>query len=110
MRMRKGILLASALLLAAPAQAQDYRQQAGLELVKLFVVSGHPTALVNVVNRAKVPLDIDVVCVFMKGDAVAAKGFAQITVLPNKVLPLEVRGQQEQSYERANCGIESAKP
>jgi hypothetical protein len=110
MRMRKGILLAGALLLAAPAQAQDLRQQAGLTLVKLFVVSGRPTALVNVLNTTKVPLDIEVVCTFMKGDAVTTKGFGQITVLPNKTLPLEVRGQQAQPFERANCGIESAKP
>jgi hypothetical protein len=108
--MRRMIFVAGAMALALPAQAEDYKTQTGLEMIKVIAREGHPAALVNVVNGSKVRLDVDVVCTFFKGNAVVTKGAAQVTVLPKKAEPLEVRSARVLTFEKASCEIESAKP
>src|SRR5689334_24886227 len=88
-----------AALLASAAEAQDYKAQVDLKLVKVSAPGGRGAVLVNVVNGAPVRLDVEVVCSFFnKDDDLLGKGTGLISVVPNKSDPLEVRAQRAFSF------------
>jgi hypothetical protein len=98
-------------LLAPSAQAQDYKSQVGLKMVKVSAQGGKGAVLVDVANGANVRLDVEVVCSFFsRSDDLLGKGSGVISVVPNKSDPIEVRAQRPFKFEKASCTIESAKP
>jgi hypothetical protein len=100
-------LLASA---ATAAEAEDYKEQVGLKLVRVSATAGRGAALVEVLNGSRVRLDIEVLCTFYQGEDPVSKGTGVITVPQNKSEALEVRSTRPQKFQKASCSVESAKP
>jgi hypothetical protein len=98
------------LLAVAPAAAQDYKAQIDLRMVKVTQRDGKGAILVDVLNGAKVRLDVEVTCSFFLKDDVVGRGTGQVTVVASKSEPLEVRAPRPFKFEKASCTVDDAKP
>jgi hypothetical protein len=108
--MRWSWLLAACIAFSSvTAAAENYADRVMVQPVRLYMKNDRGRAVISVTNNSAETLDIDVGCIFYKGDTKVGSGSATVSRLPPRHSDtLDIPDRQSNPLDAVRCDVSRA--